>query len=135
MARATKIEKEKRIRQCQKWLIDCETDTDILKKCQSKWGITRRQSENYLKDAYDGFRKDEEIKIESKRARRIARLNKLIKDMDDQYRKTPQGMNAIGRIEKMIIRLEGSESPRQHQVETKTADIKPTKFINATADR
>ena len=134
MPAGTKIEKENRIRQCQEWLIDCIDDRDILKMAQAEWGLSKRQCERYLKDAYDGFRKDQDIEIESKRARRIARLNKTITDLDPKYRSTPQGMNAIGRIEKMIIRLEGTESPRQHQVETKPADIKPTKFIDATAD-
>tara|TARA_R110002012_G_scaffold190633_1_gene358214 strand:- start:21805 stop:22215 length:411 start_codon:yes stop_codon:yes gene_type:complete len=133
MATVTKIEKEKRIRDCQQWLIDCMDDRDILKKAQSKWKLSKRQCERYLKEAYDGFRKDQEISIESKRSRRIARLNKMINDLDPQYLKTPAGINAVGRIEKMIIRLEGSESPRQHNVETNlNTVIKPTKYIDAT---
>ena len=131
--RVTKIEKENRERQVQRWLLEGRSDLDIISEIKSNWHLTRRMAINYLRKAYDGFRQDQEIDIESKRAAKVAELKELILSMDDKYRKTPAGINAIGRIQKQIIRLEGTEAPRQHQVEANVNTvIKPTKYIDAT---
>lgn len=132
--RVTKIEKERRERQVQDWLIEGRSDLDIIADIKKEWQLSRKQADKYLKTAYDGFRKDNEITIESKRASKIAELKALIRGMDDKYKSTPAGVNAINRVQKQIIRLDGTEMPKQHQVEANVNTIiKPTKYIDATS--
>ena len=131
--RVTKIEKEKRERQVQKWIIAGESDHDIIRKVVKKWELTSRMAKNYVDKAYKGFKKDQDIDVETKRAAKIAELKDLIRGMDAKYKITPAGVNAIVRVQKQIIRLEGTEAPRKHEIENNLNQvIKPTKYVDAT---
>lgn len=112
--RVTKIEKERRERQVQDWLIEGRSDLDIIADIKKDWQLSKKQADKYLKSAYDGFCKDNEIQIDSKRASKIAELKQIIRGMDEKYKKTPAGVNAIIRAQKLIIKLEGTEVPKKH---------------------
>ncbi len=133
--RTTKVEKERRILAVQGWIIDGVHDNLIIRQIKEKWELSRRQAERYLKQAYGNWREDELIGIEDKRAATIARLKKKMRDLDPKYRITPKGLNSLGGIEKMIIRLEGTERPMRHHIEGEMkTEIKPTRYIDATKD-
>ncbi len=135
VARVTKIEKEERSRKVQLWILEGKSDVAILKEIRENWELSTRQGQRYLTTAYDGFRKDQEISIESKRSSKIAELQELITSMKAEYKGTPAGINAAGRIHKQIIRLQGTEAVKRHQIEANvTTVIKPTKYIDATGN-
>lgn len=133
--RGSKVEKERRILTVQGWLIDGVQDWLILQQMQSEWDLSLRQSRRYLKDAYTRWKANEDISIEHRRAAKIAELKQDKRSLKPEYKGTPQGINAIARLEKLIIRLEDLEPPRKHQVEANVSTtIKPTKYIDATGD-
>lgn len=134
--RVTKVEKERRILKVREWIIESRTDVWIISKIKGDWGLSRRMAQNYLTNAYTEFKQDQDIIIENKRAAKIAELKEALRKLDTQFKRTPSGLNAIARIQKLIIRLEGIEPPQQHQVEANVNTvIKPTKYVDATRNR
>lgn len=131
--RATSQEKQKRIAEVQKRIIRGDSDNDIISWITKRHGFTRRNGVNYLKWAYDGLKPLDTTKIEDRRARAVARLMQMAKDLPPKERKTSKGVNALLRVERQLARLEGTEMPRRHFIEgdLKT-EIKPTKYIDAT---
>lgn len=131
--RVSKYEKEQRIRYIQDWILEEKSDFKILQKIKSEWDLSLSMARKYFKNAYDGFKKDQDIELENKRAAKIATLKKDLRGLSAKYRKTPSGLNAISRMQKLIIRLEGIEPPQRHQIEANVNTvIKPTKYIDAT---
>jgi hypothetical protein len=114
--RATAIEKEKRIFTMQGWIIDSVQDYLILKQAVTQWNISRRQAMNYLKKAYENWRLDEELSVEDKRMAKIAELKQLRRNMNEKYKGTPEGISAIMKVEREIIRLEGIEPPKRVEI-------------------
>lgn len=113
VTKSTKIETEKRVFTIQGWIINGVQDYLILKNIEQEWGVGRRQSKNLLQKAYQIWHEDQEATIEQKRALRIAELKQNIRSMKEQYRGTPQGMNAVNQIQKEINKLEGIYPARQ----------------------
>lgn len=122
---ATKLEKEKRLLAVQSWIIDGAQDDFIRRQIKTQWGLSTRQTQRYIKQAYDQWKQDANIEMESKRAAKIAELKQLRRDLKEEYKGTPAGINAIIRIEKLIIRLEGMEPPRQHEIKAEV-EVQPT---------
>jgi hypothetical protein len=130
IVRATKIEKEERSRKVQLWILEGKSDVNIIKEIRENWELSSRQGQRYLTTAYDGFRKDQEISIESKRSSKIAELQELICSMKEAHKGTPAGINALGRIHKQIIRLQGTESVKRHLIELEsTTEFKGISFV------
>lgn len=115
--RASKLEKERRIFTVQGWIIDGVQDWLILQQMKNEWGITLRQAKRYLSEAYSRWKADEGIEIENKRAAKIAKLKQDLRSLKPEYKGTPAGINAIVRLEKLIIKLEDLEPAKKHQVD------------------
>lgn len=131
IVRATKIEKEERSRKVQLWILEGKSDVNIIKEIRENWGLSSRQGQRYLTTAYNGFRKDQEISIESKRSSKIAELQELIRSIKPDLKGTPAAINAIGRIHKQIIRLQGTESVKRHLIELEsTTEFKGISFVD-----
>lgn len=134
--RVSKVEKERRILTVQGWLIDGVQDWLILQQMQTEWDLKIRQARNYLKEAYSRWKANEDITIENRRAAKIAELKQDKRSLRPEYKGTPAGINAIARLEKLIIRLEDLEPPKKHHIEANVStNIKPTKYVDATGNR
>lgn len=112
----TKLNKAQRITQVQDWLIEGKKDFEIIKLCKEDWGIGTRMCRNYLRWGYELFKPQADVDIQSKRDRRIAELQDDIKSLKEKYQGTPQGLNTIHRLRKLIMRLEGTEMPKQFEI-------------------
>lgn len=112
IARATKIEKEKRLFIVQGWIIEGVQDNLIVKNIVEKWNLDVRQAQRYVRQAYESWKKIEGVNIDMKREMKIAKLQQLVKTLKDEYKGTPQGIQAIMSVEKEIIKLEGLELPK-----------------------
>lgn len=53
--KSDKIEVYNRIRIVQEWILKGEITSDIVRNCSVQWGIGKRQSEKYVKKAFELF--------------------------------------------------------------------------------
>lgn len=104
-AKASKIEYEKRVFTIQGWIIDGVQDY-LIKKQVLNWGISKRQSERYISEAYQRWKKDKTIDLDQRRDARIAELQQDIRGMDDKFKKTPMGLRTILAYKKELSKLE-----------------------------
>lgn len=111
--RATKIEKEKRLFIVQGWIIEGVQDNLIVKNIVEKYDLDVRQAQRYVREAYESWKKIEGVKIDMKREMKIAQLKQLVRTLKDEYKGTPNGIQAIMSVEDKIIKLEGLELPKQ----------------------
>ena len=51
MAKADKLEVNKRVRQIMEWMLEGYLTNDIIKSCTSKWAIDERMAYKYIKKA------------------------------------------------------------------------------------
>lgn len=116
MQKATNIEREKRLIQVQYWIIDGVQDGVILQQMQTQWKIKIRQARNYLREAYQRWKSDENITVELKRTAKIAELKQLKRSLKENYKGTPMGIRAIMDVEKEIIKLENITPPKKVEV-------------------
>lgn len=117
IARATKIEKEKRLFIVQGWIIEGVQDNLIVKNIVERWELDVRQAQRYVREAYEKWKKIEGVNIEMKREMKIARYQQLIKSLKEEYKGTPSGIRAIAEVEKRIDLLEGLELPKTIKLE------------------
>lgn len=118
MNKATSIEADTRIFTIQGWIIDGVQDYLIIKQSVKQWSISPRQAKRYLKKAYENWKRDEGLSVEDKRAAKIAELKQTKRSLQDKFKGTPQGINAIMNVEEKIIRLEGILPPKRVQLST-----------------
>lgn len=109
-AKATKIETDRRVFMIQGWIIAGVPDYLILKNCQQQFingdkAIGLRQAKNLLAKAYEVWYENEVNNIDHERALAIAGLKQDIRNMQDKYKGTPQGMTAVNNIKKEIHKL------------------------------
>lgn len=104
--RITKLEKEKRVLTVQQWIIEGVQEDLMRKQMRQEWGISTRQAKRYIKDAYESWKTDAEIDIDTKRQAKIAELQQLKRSLKAEYKGTPSGIRAQMAVEKQIIRLE-----------------------------
>lgn len=105
MARVDKIEKEKRLRIVQEWLLQDHTTSDIVTQGVAKWGISKRQVERYVADAYEAFRRMTESSTERRLYYHIQRRMKLLRDME--RKQSPSGVSVSLSILDSMAKLEG----------------------------
>lgn len=127
MAKATKIEVEKRVFTIQGWILDGVHDYLILKQAQNQWGITLRQARTYLKRATSNWKRETDITLEDRRESKIAELKNLKRTLKEEYKGTPTGINAIIRVEKLIIKLEDIEPAKRHQIDAHVTHLEMTR--------
>jgi hypothetical protein len=123
--RATDIEKSNRIFTIQGWLFDGVSDRLIVRQIIANWGISLRQAERYVKEAYTSNAKIEGITLENKRQMKISEYQHRKRTLDSKFRNTPEGIRVLNEIDKMIDKLEGIERPKQLEVQTV---VKPIEF-------
>lgn len=107
MAKANALEKERRIRIIQEWIIDDAPTADIITKIMDTWKVQRSQASKDLKTARERWCEKEDEVIDNKRMIRVHALKKLKRSIKDQYKGTPNGVMAVLAVEKEINKLEG----------------------------
>lgn len=105
-SKSDKLEKEKRIRIVQEWILQDHIITDIVTQCGAKWGLSERQAFRYIKEAGEQFKAITEKNLEKRLNYHIQRRNKLLRDLKPEERNTPAGINAQLAILKDIADLE-----------------------------
>lgn len=124
--RATLIEKQTRLFMIQSWLLDGVQDRLIIKQISVDWNLSIRQCERYIKEAYQSWKKVEGVNIEMKREMKLAELKQVRRSLKEEYKGTPQGIQAIMLVEREIIKLEGIEPDKNININT---GVKPIEFI------
>ncbi len=109
-----KSDKEARIFQVSKWLIDGVRFPDMVKR-SAKWNISERTLQRYITEAKEGWVKDQSDEIEIKRAKMVKKLEKLEKSLQKRFHGHPAGIMAISRVQNQIIKLEGLAVPQKVQ--------------------
>lgn len=113
MPKTDKIEYEKRIRVVQEWIIEDWPSVDIIANIGDKWGLESRQAKRYISEARKRWVEDEQTSINNKRRLKIESLKKLKRSLRDHHKGTPGGINAILRVEREIIKLDGIERSKK----------------------
>lgn len=123
------VEKDKRIRIVQEWLLDEWPSQDIIAQVKAQWQVEDRQAKRYLADARAAWNEDEDEKVEQKRRRKIQKLQKLIRTMGRVWLGTPAGIRAIVQVEKLIIELEGLKPATKLDITSNGQSISTTVII------
>jgi len=131
-SRVDSVEKAKRLRIIQEWLIDDWSVSDVKAEIIRRWELSDPQARKYIYEARDTFNKKEDVPIENKRIRKIETLKKLKRSLKAEYAGTPKGINAILNVEKEIIRLEGLEPTKKVDITTGGKEITPSERIIET---
>jgi hypothetical protein len=116
MARASKIEKEKRVLQIAEAIIHGYSDMKILEMIKQNWGLTLRQARNYKKWAYEKLKPVNDESIEAKRSAKIAEIQERCRKMNQKELSTAKGLNAWVNAQKLIIKLEDLEPVKKVQI-------------------
>lgn len=107
------IEFERRIREVQEWVLEGWPSCDMLDQIVTKWQVVERQAKRYIAEARRRWIIEDTLLLEQKRRLTIEKLKRRQRTLKDQFKGTPQGLNAISIIEKQIIALEGLNSPKK----------------------
>lgn len=112
--KATKIETAKRIFTIQGWILNGVPDYLILKQCVTEWEIVERQAKNLIARAYEIWHDGVKIEIDHKRKMKVDEMKQRMRNMKDEHKNTPQGMNVLLRYDKEINKLEGIIPEKVH---------------------
>lgn len=121
--RSTKIETERRVFQIQGWIISGVPDYLIIKNIEQQFQnadgnyLSRRQAKVLLQKAYSVWHEDQEATIEQKRSLRIAELKQDIRNLKDEFKGTPRGMQVVNQIKKEITKLEDLYPAKKHIIQ------------------
>jgi hypothetical protein len=112
------LEKEKRIRMVQEWIIEDWPYQDIVKYIVDKtgWEVEERQAQRYISDARKRWVDQNNELTEHKRRLKIETLKKLKRSLNDRFKGTPHGIKAVLSVEKELIKLEGLDLPKKHEI-------------------
>jgi hypothetical protein len=114
--KADTIEYERRIRIVQEWILEDWSSSDIQAQITHKWGIEERQAKRYISEARKRWIAEEDLVTAHKKKLKIESLKKLKRSLQDRYKGTPIGIDAILKVEKEIIALEGLKPARRLEV-------------------
>lgn len=104
-SRVDKIEKERRIRVVQEWLLSDATHADIITQGAGKWGTSARQMQRYIADAYEGFKKMTDGLVAHRLHYHIQRRMKLLRDLEKKNQAS--SVNVSLSILDSMAKLEG----------------------------
>lgn len=121
--RVSNVELEKRIRIIQEWIIDDWPYTDIVTQITTKWNVTDRHARRYISQAKSRWTAEESEKTERARAMKVQSLKKLKRSLQERYKGTPQGIQAVLNVEKEIIKLQGLEPPKKIELDATITDL------------
>lgn len=129
--RVTKEEYERRVFIIQGWLVEGVQYGLILRNIMlQKWAQSERHAKRMVKKARENWTSDDENDLHQKRMLKVAELQQMIRNMDDRYKKTPSGIQAMAAIQKLIIQLEGLNPPKK--VEVSGRDGRPIETSNTS---
>lgn len=101
-----KLEMQRRIRIVQEYILQDHITTDIVNNCVKQWGISERQAMRYIAAANEAFAKITEHRLEKRLNYHIQRRHKLLRDLGEQFKKTPAGISTQLNILEDIAKLE-----------------------------
>ena len=104
---SSQLEMSKRVRNCQEWIMNDFTWSDIIQNCMSKWEVSKRTAERYYSKAFHSFKDTLIQDVENRKAYYLQKKKKLIRDMSPEFKKTPAGVNAINKVLDSMANLEG----------------------------
>lgn len=125
-----KIEKQKRIRMVMEWIVDDYPYQDIVLQVVHKWGIKERMAKRYIAEARNEWNKYADESLDRKRRQRIESLKKVRRSLLDKYKGTPEGINAIVRVDRELIKLEGLEPPKRVELTGKDGQPLQTQKVD-----
>lgn len=105
MAKADKLEVNKRVRQIMEWMLEGYLTNDIIKSCTSKWAIDERMAYKYIKKAKKLFIEITAGELKERLAFHIASRMKIFTGIKDKEK--PGGARAALDVLKDIADLEG----------------------------
>jgi hypothetical protein len=110
--RTDAVEYERRLMTIQMWIIERVSSAIIINQILERaWCTSTRHAERMLKAARDKWVAHEGMDIKQRRQLKIQQLNHTIRTLQDQYKGTPAGLQAIARLEKLVMELEGTKMP------------------------
>ena len=123
MAARSALVHEKRIHQVQSWILqDIPSDMIVRQIIQLDW-CKERQARVYLKDASERWAKAASNDIETKKRIKIAELQERKRSLKEEFRGTPGGMKILNDIDKMIIALDGLNTPVEVNLNYRTQEL------------
>ncbi|WP_129714655.1 hypothetical protein [Pedobacter sp. SYP-B3415] len=105
--KVSQLEKLKRLRKIQEWILDDFSHRDIVAKGVAEWDVSERTVERYYSDAFKEFRERTRFDTEHLKAYYKSRKRKLIQDMDPVLKKTPAGVRAINKVLDSMAKIDG----------------------------
>ena len=109
------LELEKRVRAVQEWILQDHISSDIIAQCVNAWGVSERQAQRYISAAQQAFAKITEKKLEHRMNYHIQRRNKLLRDLDPKFRKSPPGIKVqldiledIAKLDQLVDKPQGA---------------------------
>ncbi|WDF45265.1 hypothetical protein PQ459_10190 [Chryseobacterium sp. KACC 21268] len=105
--RTTRLEKEKRLAEIRKWLIDELPSYIISERIEKKYGLSKRQGDRYVLEASVHWKEKVDKDFVTKLNNRIDSLKNDIQNLNAKEKKTSKGIRTILAIKKEISRLEG----------------------------
>jgi len=102
-----KLELSKRIRAVQEYVLMDYSRSDIIAQAMTQWGISKSQAVRYYYLAYDSWQEITEKDTARRLNYHIHKRMKLLRQIDREYLKTPQGVKAQLDIVQDLAKLEG----------------------------
>lgn len=96
------IEVYRRVRQVQEWLIAGQSSGDICRSASAQWGISERQAQRYLQEAFEKFKEERNQKFAAKLSYHIRLRMNLYKEA-----KTAKDLHAALAAIESAAKLEG----------------------------
>ncbi|WP_034671145.1 hypothetical protein [Epilithonimonas caeni] len=105
--RTTAVEKQKRLAEIKKWLIDEVPSSTISERIEKKYGLSKRQGDRYVAEASKYWLNQVDEDFTVKLNKRIDSLKNDIQNLSAKEKKSAKGIRTILAIKKEISRLEG----------------------------
>lgn len=110
--KADAVEYERRLMSIQLWIVERHSYTIIIKQIMDKgWSKSERHAKRMIATARDRWIDQEEEDIKKKKHIKVKQLEHTIRSLKEEYKGTPEGISAIVKVEKEIIKLEGLATP------------------------
>lgn len=113
---ATKLEMEKRIMTVMGWIIEDVSYPLMVSQIVNNGWCGDRQARNIIKTARERWLEEPVKDLHNKRALKIKELQARKRTLLEKYKGSPSGIFALNQIDKMIIDLEGLDSPKVVEV-------------------
>lgn len=110
--KADAVEYERRLMSIQSWIVERYAYFVIIKQIMDKgWSQSERHAKRMIAAARDRWVEHEEEDIKKKRQIKVKQLEHTIRSLKEEYKGTPEGISAIVKVEKEIIKLEALATP------------------------